>query len=143
MDPGGPEERLRRGEETWIWKPRTRILEASGVEIQWETHYAGAQALEKFGETLPQDLLDSIRDTAQAIDEIDSVCRKQFREAYEAINAGFQGVFVHLFGAAGISNEYPINRYVRDAKVVQVIEGTNQIQRNIIANAILGRESRR
>ncbi len=50
---------------------------------------------------------------------------------------------VQLFGAAGISNEYPINRYFRDAKVVQVIEGTNQIQRNIIANALLGRESRR
>src|SRR5215213_722692 len=37
-----------------------RIIEAAGVEVQWETHYAGAQALEKFGETLPQDLLDSI-----------------------------------------------------------------------------------
>src|SRR5499426_324415 len=37
-----------------------RIIEASGVDIQWETHYAGAQALEKFGETLPQVLLDSI-----------------------------------------------------------------------------------
>src|ERR1044072_8247789 len=37
-----------------------RIIEASGVEIQWETHSAGAQALEKFGETLPKDLLDSI-----------------------------------------------------------------------------------
>jgi alkylation response protein AidB-like acyl-CoA dehydrogenase len=49
---------------------------------------------------------------------------------------------VQLFGAAGISNEYPINRYFRDAKVVQIIEGTNQIQRNIIANALLGRESR-
>jgi acyl-CoA dehydrogenase len=50
---------------------------------------------------------------------------------------------VQLFGAAGISNEYPINRYFRDAKVVQVIEGTNQIQRNIIANHLLGRESKR
>src|SRR5256714_1952362 len=38
-----------------------RIIEASGVDIQWETHYAGAQALEKFGETLPQELLNSIR----------------------------------------------------------------------------------
>ena len=46
---------------------------------------------------------------------------------------------VQLFGAAGISNEYPINRYYRDAKVVQIIEGTNQIQRNIIADSILGR----
>jgi isocitrate dehydrogenase (NAD+) len=38
-----------------------RIIEASGVEIQWETHYAGAQALEKFGDTLPEELLESIR----------------------------------------------------------------------------------
>src|SRR5437868_13891996 len=37
-----------------------RIIEASGVDIHWETHYAGAQALEKFGQTLPQELLDSI-----------------------------------------------------------------------------------
>src|SRR5574338_60188 len=37
-----------------------RIIEASGVDIHWETHYAGAQALEKFGETLPKELLDSI-----------------------------------------------------------------------------------
>ncbi len=37
-----------------------RIIEASGAEFEWETHFAGAQALEKFGETLPQALLDSI-----------------------------------------------------------------------------------
>jgi alkylation response protein AidB-like acyl-CoA dehydrogenase len=50
---------------------------------------------------------------------------------------------VQLFGAAGVSADYPINRYFRDAKVVQIIEGTNQIQRNIIANVLLGREARR
>jgi isocitrate dehydrogenase (NAD+) len=38
-----------------------RIIEAAGAEVEWETHFAGAQALEKFGETLPQELLDSIR----------------------------------------------------------------------------------
>jgi isocitrate dehydrogenase (NAD+) len=38
-----------------------RIVEASGIDIQWETFYAGAQALEKFGTTLPQELLDSIK----------------------------------------------------------------------------------
>ena len=50
---------------------------------------------------------------------------------------------VQLFGAAGISSEYPINRYFRDAKVVQIIEGTNQIQRNIIADGLMGRVPRR
>lgn len=49
---------------------------------------------------------------------------------------------VQMFGAAGISSEYPINRYFRDAKVVQIIEGTNQIQRNIIADSVLGRVKR-
>ena len=46
---------------------------------------------------------------------------------------------VQLFGAAGISSQYPINRYMRDAKVLQIVEGTNQIQRNLIANGVLGR----
>lgn len=49
---------------------------------------------------------------------------------------------VQLFGASGISAEFPIGRYFRDAKVLQIVEGTNQIQRNIIANAVLGRASR-
>ena len=46
---------------------------------------------------------------------------------------------VQLFGASGISSDYPINRYFRDAKVLQIIEGTNQIQRNIIGDSLLGR----
>lgn len=46
---------------------------------------------------------------------------------------------VQLFGASGISNEYPINRYFRDAKVLQIIEGTNQIQRNIISRNVIER----
>jgi len=46
---------------------------------------------------------------------------------------------VQIFGASGISNDFPINRYFRDAKVVQIIEGTNQIQRNIVARDVIGR----
>ena len=38
-----------------------QIIEATGVDVHWETHYAGAQALEKFGTTLPQELLESIK----------------------------------------------------------------------------------
>src|SRR5467141_3200738 len=38
-----------------------RIIEAAGVVVEWETQYAGAQALEKFGETLPAELLESVR----------------------------------------------------------------------------------
>ena len=38
-----------------------RTIEASGVDIAWETHIIGAQALEKFGTTLPELTLESIK----------------------------------------------------------------------------------
>ena len=44
---------------------------------------------------------------------------------------------VQLWASAGISKDNPIERYFRDAKVLQIIEGTNQIQRNIIGRALL------
>src|SRR5881227_1311637 len=38
-----------------------RIIEASGAQIEWEPHVAGQQALDKFGTTLPDELLESIK----------------------------------------------------------------------------------
>jgi isocitrate dehydrogenase (NAD+) len=44
-----------------------RILERAGLQVDWEPHAAGVLALEKFGETLPGELLDSIRRTKVAL----------------------------------------------------------------------------
>ncbi len=38
-----------------------RIIEAAGVEIEWESYIAGAEALSRFGDPLPESVLDSIR----------------------------------------------------------------------------------
>ncbi len=38
-----------------------RIIEATGVDIEWETHILGAQAQEKFGTTLPESTIESIK----------------------------------------------------------------------------------
>src|SRR3954468_21533874 len=38
-----------------------RVIEATGVEIAWQTHILGAQAQEKFGTTLPDETIESIR----------------------------------------------------------------------------------
>lgn len=40
---------------------------------------------------------------------------------------------VQIFGGYGYMKEYPVEKYMRDAKITQIYEGTNQIQRNIIA----------
>jgi len=44
---------------------------------------------------------------------------------------------VQVFGGYGFIREYPVERMMRDAKITQIYEGTNQIQRTIIAGQIL------
>ena len=44
---------------------------------------------------------------------------------------------VQIFGGAGYMKDYPVERYMRDAKINQIFEGTNQIQRLIIARELL------
>ena len=44
---------------------------------------------------------------------------------------------VQLFGGNGYCQDYPVERLMREAKVLQIVEGTNQIQRMIIAREIL------
>jgi isocitrate dehydrogenase (NAD+) len=44
-----------------------RIIEASGVEIEWDSYIAGAEALARFGDPLPENVLDSIRQNKVAL----------------------------------------------------------------------------
>src|SRR5687768_11088444 len=45
---------------------------------------------------------------------------------------------VQIFGGYGYTREFPVERYMRDAKIMQIYEGTNQIQRVVIARELLG-----
>jgi len=45
---------------------------------------------------------------------------------------------VQIFGGVGYTREFPVERYMRDAKIMQIYEGTNQIQRVVIARELLG-----
>lgn len=44
---------------------------------------------------------------------------------------------VQLFGGYGYCRDYPIEKYMRDAKITQIYEGTNQIQRMVIGRALI------
>src|SRR5438034_7266561 len=43
---------------------------------------------------------------------------------------------VQVFGGYGYTREYPVERFMRDAKITQIYEGTNQIQRTVIAREL-------
>jgi acyl-CoA dehydrogenase len=44
---------------------------------------------------------------------------------------------VQIYGGYGYMREYPVEKLMRDAKLLQIYEGTNQIQRMVIAREVL------
>jgi len=44
---------------------------------------------------------------------------------------------VQIFGGYGYMRDYPIEKYMRDAKITQIYEGTNQVQRMVVARALV------
>lgn len=48
---------------------------------------------------------------------------------------------VQVLGGAGYTQDFPVERYMREAKVMQIVEGTNQIQRLVIGRALTGKIS--
>jgi butyryl-CoA dehydrogenase len=49
---------------------------------------------------------------------------------------------VQIFGGYGYMRDYPVEKFMRDAKITQIYEGTNQIQRNIIALSLIKKYSK-
>jgi alkylation response protein AidB-like acyl-CoA dehydrogenase len=50
---------------------------------------------------------------------------------------------VQILGGYGYTADFPVERYMREAKVLQIVEGTNQIQRMVIARHLAGPETHR
>ena len=46
---------------------------------------------------------------------------------------------IQIFGGYGYSREYPVEKLLRDAKIFQIFEGTNEVQRIVVANNVIGK----
>jgi alkylation response protein AidB-like acyl-CoA dehydrogenase len=82
------------------------------------------------------------RDVARARDEgdrnpVDCAMAKLFASD-TAMRVTTNAVQVH--GGYGYMQEYPAERYMREAKALQIVEGTNQVQRMIIGRGLAGRD---
>jgi acyl-CoA dehydrogenase len=69
------------------------------------------------------------------LDSITSACAKAFG-ADSAMQVTTDAV--QIFGGYGYTTEYPVEKLMRDAKLLQIYEGTSQIQRMVIARQTLG-----
>ncbi len=77
---------------------RSRIEGLGAVNAAAMEEFQEAQQRHEFLSVQRQDLIDSIRDTEKAIQEIDIVSRQKFAEAFDAINTNFRHIFQTLFG---------------------------------------------
>lgn len=80
-----------------------------------------------------------VRKAAWALDQhkmspLTSACAKAFG-ADSAMQTAIDAV--QVFGGNGYTKEYPVEKLMRDAKILQIYEGTSQIQRMVIAKTIL------
>ncbi len=105
-----PVAELRSGEDVALDELGLEEAETRCAELRTKIESLGpvnAQALEEFHEAQQrydflnvqrQDLLEAIRDTERAIQDIDVETRKRFAEAFDAININFREMFKILFG---------------------------------------------
>jgi chromosome segregation protein len=77
---------------------RSRIEALGPVNQAAMEEFLEAQQRQDFLSAQRQDLIDSIRDTEKAIQEIEEVSRRKFADAFEAINGNFREAFQTLFG---------------------------------------------
>jgi butyryl-CoA dehydrogenase len=75
-----------------------------------------------------------LKDTGQPNTKETSVAKLYSTEA--AVRAANQAIQVH--GGSGYVDDYPVERYLRDARVTTLYEGTSQIQKLIIGRAVTG-----
>jgi isocitrate dehydrogenase (NAD+) len=50
-----------------VMKPTLKLIKAAGVNVEWDTHLAGAEALKKHGTTLPKQMMDSFAENKVAL----------------------------------------------------------------------------
>ncbi len=77
---------------------RTKLENLGPINMMALEEFEECRTRHEFLERQRQDLQDSIRDTTQAIGEIDAICNRQFTEAFAQISAHFQRTFTQLFG---------------------------------------------
>ena len=138
---------------------RTRLgaaAQAVGI-AQGATDYANAYAKERIAFGKPINHLQAIQFKLADMETGTAAARELLYKACTMVDRGAPGVgkytsmaklfasdnamrvtieAVQVLGGYGYVNEYPLERMMRDAKITQIYEGTNEIQRVVIARAM-------
>jgi len=118
--------------ETKYVDVRNRIEALGAVNPQALEEYKESEQRFTFLNTQRQDLLDSIRDTEKAIQDIDVESRKRFLEAFEKINAQFGEMFKVLFGGGAAEMRLTDESNVNESGIEMIASPPGKRLQNVL-----------
>src|SRR3954462_12681420 len=101
-----------------------RVIEATGIDVAWETHIMGAQALEKFGSTLPEDTLESIRRNRVALKGPQTT---PIGKGFTSVNVGLRKALDLYANVRPVANLPSVPSRFSDVDLVIVRENTEDL----------------
>ena len=104
-----------------VTKPTLKLIKAAGVNVKWETHLAGAEALKKHGTTIPQQLMNSFEKNKIALK---GPVTTPVGEGFASVNVELRQTFNLYANLRPIKNLPGVKARYRDVDLIVVRENT-------------------
>jgi isocitrate dehydrogenase (NAD+) len=118
-----------------VTKPTLEIIRAAGVEVEWETHLAGAHALTKHGTTIPKELIDSFKKNKVALK---GPVTTPVGEGFASVNVELRQTFDLYANLRPIKNLPGIKARYQNVDLVVVRENTEGLYSGIEHEVVPG-----
>src|SRR5262252_4640435 len=118
-----------------VTKPTLKIIQAAGVKVKWETHLAGAEALKKYGTTIPKKLMDSFEKNKIALK---GPVTTPVGEGFASVNVELRQTFDLYANLRPIKNLPGVKARYRDVDLIVVRENTEGLYSGIEHEVVPG-----
>jgi isocitrate dehydrogenase (NAD+) len=118
-----------------VTRPTLEIIKAAGVSIEWETHLAGADALRKYGTTIPKQLLDSFEKNKVALK---GPVTTPVGEGFASVNVELRQTFDLYANLRPIKNLPGIRARYQNVDLIVVRENTEGLYSGIEHQVVPG-----
>jgi isocitrate dehydrogenase (NAD+) len=118
-----------------VTKPTLAIIKAAGVKIDWETHLAGAEALKKYGSTIPKSLMDSFEKNRVALK---GPVTTPVGEGFTSVNVALRQTFSLYANLRPIKNLPGVKARYQGIDLIVVRENTEGLYSGIEHEVIPG-----
>ena len=118
-----------------VTKPVLAIIKAAGIDVQWETHLAGAEALRKHGTTLPKALMDSFEKNRVALK---GPVTTPVGEGFASVNVELRRTFNLYANLRPVKNLPGVNARYQGIDLIVVRENTEGLYSGIEHEVVPG-----